>query len=533
MSNILGFKNATKVIATASSGYKADYYTDGTADNVQIQLALNDLSSLGGGTLLIKEGTYNIAANMSVPSSTIIQGAGWATKLVMTSGANLASIFSCVSKSNVVFRDIELDGNKTNQTGPQNCSLISASLGTGITAFNMYVHDSIQQGLYWGGVTNCLIKDCYAYNNGGIALPNGRFEGFGFGFNESSTTPSTNNKIINCRSDSNYEGGYSIFSSGTYISRNNIISNCVASNMASTPAIGFNIFSNTFGPTNNSIIGCSVYNCYVGIQVSGYTPYNEISNNNIYLTTFVGIYIHASARNTLINGNILRSAGNNGITIDASRYASVVNNVVISSNNSGIAVTTSDHSMISNNNCYLNGQDGIRLTNTDNSIVSSNYCLNNSQSSIGASYGIQLATSGSGSTRNIVNSNWCTDNQVSTSVSLLSGSASSGQAIIAVTDATLFWVNQKVTPVEGATTENLVVLSINNATNEITTTTNLTHSYTTAASLKGRTSQKYGIFESDATTDLNQITSNICRNNANGQIVINGANTQLSHNITS
>jgi parallel beta-helix repeat protein len=525
-------KMRTATFTVGMTGSGADYICDGTADDIQIQQALTAISVLGGGSLFIREGTYDITANMSTPSNTIIQGAGWSTKLKMSSGVNLSSIFSCLSKSNVVYRDMELDGNKTNQTGPQICTLISASQGNKIIADNIYAHDSIQQGIYWGGVTNCVIKNCYGYNNGGIVLPNGRLEGFGFGFNESGTTPSTNNLITNCRADSNYEGGYSIYSGGTYISRNNVISNCIASNMSSSPAVAFNIFSNTFGPTSNSITGCSVYNCYVGVQISGYAPYNEIVNNNIYQTTFVGIYIHGSARNTLVSNNIVRKAGNNGITIDSSRYASILNNVITGCSSNGISIATSDFSNIANNNCYVNGQDGIRLTNTDNSIVSSNYCLNNSQNTLGANYGIQLATSGSGSTRNIVNNNWCTDNQVSTSLSALSASASSGQAIVTVSDATLFWVSQKVTCVQGATTENLVISSINNATSEITMTTNLTNSYTTAASLKGRTGQRYGIFESDSTTDLNLIYGNICRNNANGQIVINGASTQLSHNIT-
>lgn len=63
-----GKKSATYTIATSASGDSADYYTDGTADQVQLQAAIDAMPS-EGGLILLREGQYNFSASANITGS--------------------------------------------------------------------------------------------------------------------------------------------------------------------------------------------------------------------------------------------------------------------------------------------------------------------------------------------------------------------------------------------------------------------------------------------------------------------------------
>ena len=73
---------ATKVVGTTQSGHTTadcDFLCDGTADNVEIQNAINALPSSGGKVILL-EGTYNTTANITMSKSNVtVCGMGAAT----------------------------------------------------------------------------------------------------------------------------------------------------------------------------------------------------------------------------------------------------------------------------------------------------------------------------------------------------------------------------------------------------------------------------------------------------------------------
>jgi len=56
-----GQMTVQKVVATDGSG---DYNCDGTDDQVEIQQAIDDVSALGGGTVFLRAGVYNISASI-------------------------------------------------------------------------------------------------------------------------------------------------------------------------------------------------------------------------------------------------------------------------------------------------------------------------------------------------------------------------------------------------------------------------------------------------------------------------------------
>src|SRR5437660_128185 len=68
-------KPVTKVVAPSGTG-GADYYTDGTADDVEIQAAIDALPS-SGGRIIIKDGTFTLSARLLIQKNNItIEGQG-------------------------------------------------------------------------------------------------------------------------------------------------------------------------------------------------------------------------------------------------------------------------------------------------------------------------------------------------------------------------------------------------------------------------------------------------------------------------
>ncbi len=92
------------IVGTTGSG--ADYITDGTADEVQINQAITAANGDGGGTVLILPGTYNAAANITLKSGVNLIGCGYGTLIYL----DTASIKPAASASNIVLSNFRVDG---------------------------------------------------------------------------------------------------------------------------------------------------------------------------------------------------------------------------------------------------------------------------------------------------------------------------------------------------------------------------------------------------------------------------------------
>jgi hypothetical protein len=165
MSLIKPYSPATKIVATVASGYKADYYTTGTADDAQIQLALNALPSTGGQVLL-KAGTYNFAASASVTySNTNIVGEGQATILRWASNTNPASLTPLIDTNGsdyLTISQMQIDGNSgNNSTGVG----IYINKSTRVWVNHMYIKDLAQHALYAVGTGSGTASHANKYTN--------------------------------------------------------------------------------------------------------------------------------------------------------------------------------------------------------------------------------------------------------------------------------------------------------------------------------------------------------------------------------
>lgn len=112
--------HGSKTIATTSSGYLADYYTDGVSDDVQIQLAISAVEANGGGTVFLRKGSYSISSSIVISLSKGVNliGEGWSTVLTAVNSLNDNVIEFNPPSSGVWAKiaDFKIDGNGANQT---------------------------------------------------------------------------------------------------------------------------------------------------------------------------------------------------------------------------------------------------------------------------------------------------------------------------------------------------------------------------------------------------------------------------------
>lgn len=198
-------KGRTATVTVGVTGQTADYICDGTADNVQLQAAIDFLTGLGGGTLFVRRGTYDIQTRIKILSSNItVRGEGQATKFVLANAANQEiwlvgngnvgdtaggdgpTVIPC---NDVHFYDFYMDGNKANQDYV-NFALVrygasatrnliryrsDAQTSYGAIVDNVHAINGRQNGISieshaFATVRNCTAENC---DNFGIWFENG------------------------------------------------------------------------------------------------------------------------------------------------------------------------------------------------------------------------------------------------------------------------------------------------------------------------------------------------------------------------
>jgi len=166
-------KDAATIIVAASDSknkYKADYICDGTADEVQIQAAIDDLPSQGGKVILL-EGTFQISEAIDKRSNLIIEGQGRATSLISQNRTRIFFALSDTTESNITLRDFYLDGNGSEDT-ERGGSPICFQRVENFLAENIYVYEGAGHGIRVtdnsenGIIRNCTVKetwdDCFS-----------------------------------------------------------------------------------------------------------------------------------------------------------------------------------------------------------------------------------------------------------------------------------------------------------------------------------------------------------------------------------
>ena len=308
------------VVGTSTAGWTADdcdYLCDGTADDVEINAAIQALPSTGGEVVIL-DGTYNITATIAVNKDNVtLSGNGAATVLKRMWNSTSSSGVINITGDGGGVKEIQIDGNQASYSAIYNQGLrLTGCEGTNIS--------------------KCLIKNCksdsiYASSGKNLQfLSNAMIDADNTGIY---TSGSSFVRIIG--NYCNNIGSIGIFALG--ISSSNIV-----------------IAGNTCANGNNDGIDCEVPESVIA---------DNTCNNNS------GNGINMSGNYSSCVGNTCCSNTENGIRLNGDEI-SVSGNTCYNNSLSGLAV-------YSGNKCVVSGNVFMRGTGTSSDYTSTQYTINN------------------------------------------------------------------------------------------------------------------------------------------------------------
>lgn len=158
-----GNQSATFVIAP--TGTTADYNTDGTADEVQVEAAIAALPA-EGGSILLREGEYNFSSAVDIPSTKKIKiyGVGGGTVVKPAAGIrafdnNNTTQVGYGQQEEFIISDMRIEGSTSNSVGiyleDKHLSLIKniVFVGDSLTAIQLKKTNNIK-------ITGCFFNRC-------------------------------------------------------------------------------------------------------------------------------------------------------------------------------------------------------------------------------------------------------------------------------------------------------------------------------------------------------------------------------------
>ena len=336
-SNIAKGRTATYVVAASDAPAhvkaQADYVCDGTADNVEIQAAIDALPVIGG-TVQLSQGTFTAAAQISLKKlcSLIGSGGGRATTIILADNVNddvLSYIQTDSASSFVYIGYLTIYGNKANQTSGNGILIdwdgtntvkdveidrvyVNGADDDGIkvdnSAWGIHIHDcnseSCDVNAYYLKGNQSYIHDCYAsesyygfrivninmFMNNCYALNSTDYDFYFQGCNQV--------KASNCKafSAAGNSGGFyirdTVYSSFVNIeshgktgagvdirnSSNNLLSNVIVQGNSGTYDSGIKTRDTAI---NNIVNSLNISDCTVGILEQG------SSNNNSFINGYI------------------------------------------------------------------------------------------------------------------------------------------------------------------------------------------------------------------------------------------------------
>lgn len=138
-------QNRSNMLVVASKDYtgQADYYCDGTADDIEIQDAIDRLAKVGGGSVLLTSGKFYTTYDIVVKNNVILFGMGYHTLITSPSGLNFAFIH--ITENGGQIRDLAIDGENTERSA------------YGSNGFSGILVDNVDNSL----ISNVLITNLY------------------------------------------------------------------------------------------------------------------------------------------------------------------------------------------------------------------------------------------------------------------------------------------------------------------------------------------------------------------------------------
>lgn len=367
---------STIVVATNDSRNQAgaNYVCDGTDDHLEIQAAIDSLP-VGGGRVTLLEGNYNIAIPIVLKSNTELAGQGWNTLLFLVANSDCHMIINDLGASNIIIRDLAVDGNKENQTVTTLRGIFPHD-GTNFQILNCYAKNCTMYNIDVGLCYDVLIDGCMAVGSG--------YQGFVI-------SKAGRVTITNCISNDNGYAGIAVW----WTTQVQVIGNRL---------------------TNNGLKCISSGIDYGAIDVRG-TPDDPnsissettllIANNNIFKTQSHGIKAVSGIDGINICGNMISECGEYaggaaGIFVAADTNGdvsnvSIVNNKISDIYTSGIQFSSYGSNVIrgvtvTDNNIRHCRLDGIVVSRVSQGVISDNVIYNYDKNASFSRWGILVST---------------------------------------------------------------------------------------------------------------------------------------------
>lgn len=179
----VGGRAATLVVAavnaSATSKAAADYVCDGVDDQVELNAARTALQAIGGGKLVLTEGTFTLSNTLKLCSNLLIEGQGQATVLKVSVpqtfnwGMLTTSDSVDPNPKNITIRDLAFDGSRP--ALPPNSNGASAIHFGGIDGGLLENLDAAHfqyagTAIYVAGCTNVIVRNCRSHDNDGCGI---------------------------------------------------------------------------------------------------------------------------------------------------------------------------------------------------------------------------------------------------------------------------------------------------------------------------------------------------------------------------
>lgn len=140
--------------ASTNSKSRADYQCDGTADDVEIQAAIDALFATGGGLIRLSEGTFSLDAEVYCKTKVSIAGSGFCTIMQIASGVS-KHCFYIYDHTDLYVKDLACDltsaGTSNTLGGSPPCGVFVGHTTPGTTMNliikNLYVDGPKEEGV--------------------------------------------------------------------------------------------------------------------------------------------------------------------------------------------------------------------------------------------------------------------------------------------------------------------------------------------------------------------------------------------------
>jgi len=321
----IGARPATQFIAASDAAAEtklhADAVCDGTDDHTDINTAITAVASTGGKVLL-SEGTFTIAGEISLATAVHLQGMGIGATVIKVKDSDTGdyTILDIDSLSSVTVSDLTIDGNSTSASGDNIGIKITNSTSVLINRVritSVSIDTTTGDGIHVVSGSGIKIVACDIVSSQGDGIQ----VDAGGPIIDSCMITSSGAAGVDSQGDSTSLVGCWVTGSNSH----GVLlagSNC--------RVVGCHIATNGAGGANGMLIQGSyniVSDCYIGdnnrhgINVTS-GDYNILRGNMIFENsqgstgTYDGIELSASADSNVVTGNLVRGVTDHAYGID-------------------------------------------------------------------------------------------------------------------------------------------------------------------------------------------------------------------------